>query len=195
MQPLLEGGDPPPAPGGTPRPARSAGRVASGGWACSLTIAAQPSMVRPVRAALRAALEGRYSSDCVDTAGLLASETVGNAVLHSDGPVVVQLQGNSCVLRVGVYDAGAPLPCRRAAGSEDEGGRGLILVDTCATRWGVRPFPDGRGKQVWFELEDHACADLRICGAEHGLRQDDGTPAAFLPADAAVRRAGAAWAG
>ncbi|MFE5300730.1 ATP-binding protein [Streptomyces sp. NPDC056632] len=200
MQPVPEGGNPPPPlPGGTRSPVRPAGRVVSGGWAISLTIPAQPSMVRPVRAALCAALEGRYSSDCVETARLLLSETVGNAVRHSSGPVVAELQGNSCVLRVSVYDAGAPMPRRSSADFETEGGRGLLLVDTCASRWGVRPCPDGRGKQVWFELEDHACDDLRSCGAEYGLRQDDGRPPPFVPPPlvpphAAVGHAASAWA-
>ena len=30
-------------------------------------------------------------------------------------------------------------------------GRGLFLVDTLASRWGVRPSEEG--KQVWFELD------------------------------------------
>ena len=36
------------------------------------------------------------------------------------------------------------------AGENDEGGRGLYLVDQLATRWGSRPTKDG--KAVWFEI-------------------------------------------
>ena len=52
-----------------------------------------------------------------------------------------------------------PLPARRvdlrlprlgSAGENDEGGRGLYLVDQLASRWGSRPTTDG--KAVWFEI-------------------------------------------
>jgi hypothetical protein len=36
------------------------------------------------------------------------------------------------------------------AAGDDEGGRGLALVDALATRWGVDA--DGAGKSVWFEV-------------------------------------------
>ncbi|WP_169336551.1 ATP-binding protein, partial [Nocardiopsis prasina] len=42
------------------------------------------------------------------------------------------------------------LPRIRSAGADDEGGRGLYLVDQLAARWGSRPTPDG--KAVWFEV-------------------------------------------
>jgi PAS domain S-box-containing protein len=51
---------------------------------------------------------------------------------------------------VEVFDADLRLPRIRSAGENDEGGRGLYLVDQLATRWGSRPTKDG--KAVWFEL-------------------------------------------
>ena len=33
-----------------------------------------------------------------------------------------------------------------------EGGRGLVIVQASADRWGV--LPDGDGKVVWFEIDD-----------------------------------------
>jgi hypothetical protein len=38
----------------------------------------------------------------------------------------------------------------RAAGPDDENGRGLVLLDALATRWGVEQGPEG--KTVWCEL-------------------------------------------
>ncbi|QQC92025.1 ATP-binding protein [Streptomyces alfalfae] len=35
---------------------------------------------------------------------------------------------------------------------EAERGRGLLLVEALACRWGVMPRPDGPGKTVWAEL-------------------------------------------
>ncbi len=49
-----------------------------------------------------------------------------------------------------VFDPDLRLPRIRSAGENDEGGRGLYLVDQLATRWGSRPTQDG--KAVWFEI-------------------------------------------
>jgi hypothetical protein len=43
------------------------------------------------------------------------------------------------------------VPAPRSAGRDDEHGRGLLLVDRLANRWGVDSQPPG--KRVWFELE------------------------------------------
>jgi PAS domain S-box-containing protein len=51
---------------------------------------------------------------------------------------------------VEVFDPDLRLPRIRSAGENDEGGRGLYLVDQLATRWGSRPTHDG--KAVWFEI-------------------------------------------
>jgi len=51
---------------------------------------------------------------------------------------------------VEVFDTDLRLPRIRMAGENDEGGRGLYLVDQLAVRWGTRPTEDG--KAVWFEM-------------------------------------------
>ncbi|MEV5414279.1 SpoIIE family protein phosphatase [Thermopolyspora sp. NPDC052614] len=51
---------------------------------------------------------------------------------------------------VEVFDQDLRLPRIRSAGENDEGGRGLYLVDQLAKRWGSRPTPEG--KAVWFEI-------------------------------------------
>jgi PAS domain S-box-containing protein len=51
---------------------------------------------------------------------------------------------------VEVFDSDLRLPRIRLAGENDEGGRGLYLVDQLAARWGSRPTEDG--KAVWFEM-------------------------------------------
>ncbi len=51
---------------------------------------------------------------------------------------------------VEVLDSDLRLPRIRMAGENDEGGRGLYLVDQIAERWGSRPTEDG--KAVWFEM-------------------------------------------
>ncbi|WP_283138734.1 ATP-binding SpoIIE family protein phosphatase [Rhizohabitans arisaemae] len=51
---------------------------------------------------------------------------------------------------VEVFDQDLRLPRIRSAGENDEGGRGLYLVDQLANRWGSRPTREG--KAVWFEI-------------------------------------------
>jgi hypothetical protein len=37
-------------------------------------------------------------------------------------------------------------------------GRGLRIVDSLATRWGVEPGDAGEGKTVWFEVDTGAAS-------------------------------------
>jgi PAS domain S-box-containing protein len=59
---------------------------------------------------------------------------------------------------VEVFDTDLRLPRIRTAGENDEGGRGLYLVDQLAIRWGSRPTDEG--KAVWFEMPIKQTAGL-----------------------------------
>ncbi|HEX9034835.1 MAG TPA: SpoIIE family protein phosphatase [Streptosporangiaceae bacterium] len=59
---------------------------------------------------------------------------------------------------VEVLDSDLRMPRIRMAGENDEGGRGLYLVDQIADRWGSRPTEDG--KAVWFEMPIKATVTL-----------------------------------
>jgi hypothetical protein len=85
----------------------------------------------------------------VATAELLVSELVGNALRHAAGPLCLTLEWASDV-RCLVSDGSSQPPRLTEAGLEDEGGRGLALVDMLAARWGHEHGPVG--KNVWFEL-------------------------------------------
>ena len=91
-----------------------------------------------------------------DVAALLVSELVGNAVRHGaaaegSGDVVLRVRACDGGLRVEVDDASEHLPPRTAdPGPAAESGRGLLLVDQLAARWGAQPIPGG--KRVWFEV-------------------------------------------
>lgn len=69
--------------------------------------------------------------------------------VSSRAPVLTLRRGSSA-LWIEVADADLRLPRLRHAGDDDEGGRGLLLVDVLAARWGARPAPDG--KAVWCQL-------------------------------------------
>ncbi len=62
----------------------------------------------------------------------------------------LRLRRGADTVWVEVFDADLRLPRIRSAGENDEGGRGLYLVDQLASRWGSRPTRDG--KAVWFEM-------------------------------------------
>jgi anti-sigma regulatory factor (Ser/Thr protein kinase) len=83
-------------------------------------------------------------------AELLASELITNALVHAGSPTELRLFCNR-VLTVEVADRGSAAPRIRRADTEDEGGRGVHLVNELAHRWGTRRTRDG--KVVWFELE------------------------------------------
>ncbi|MFE7772704.1 ATP-binding protein [Streptomyces sp. NPDC057445] len=86
-----------------------------------------------------------------DTAELLVSELVGNALLHTYGPVRLTLVRGE-VICCQVRDGSRELPQLRSARTTDEFGRGLRLVDLMASKWGVDP--TSWGKEVWFELPE-----------------------------------------
>ncbi len=73
-----------------------------------------------------------------------------NSILHARTPlrVVVEPQGET--VRVSVGDDSAAHPRMRAHSVDSGTGRGLLLVQRMASRWGVDP--RGSGKVVWFEL-------------------------------------------
>lgn len=85
----------------------------------------------------------------VDTAELLVSELVTNALRYGEGEIRLRLLLDRTLV-CEVWDAGLVQPRRRRARDTDEGGRGLQLVGLLSAAWGSRRTP--RGKTVWFEL-------------------------------------------
>ena len=83
--------------------------------------------------------------DVVDAAALLVTELATNAVRHGCGDLVVNMTEGDGLIRVSVHDDASAQPCQgTAAADDDEGGRGLSLVDAVSLRWGTRAAP-GRG--------------------------------------------------
>ncbi|GAA5023933.1 SpoIIE family protein phosphatase [Streptomyces siamensis] len=94
----------------------------------------------------------RVSDQTQDSALLVISELVTNAVLFGTGPVTVRLMKAGGRLTCEVGDSGTGRPRLRHSGALDDSGRGLQVVHKLTTRWGVR-WTD-TGKSVWAELDD-----------------------------------------
>jgi anti-sigma regulatory factor (Ser/Thr protein kinase) len=107
--------------------------------------------IAPLRAALRGALADWDVPALADTAELLATELVANALQHtSAGAVLDAVLGADLRLRVEVRDGDGRLPRPRRATETETDGRGLVLVEALADAWGVRLRAEG--KTTWFEL-------------------------------------------
>ena len=95
--------------------------------------------------------------ELLDTVLLLTSELVTNAVLYTADDVELRLAMIDGRVRVEVVDSSGERPVRlRSADPSATSGRGLLLVEAMADRWGVDVH--GVGKAVWFELPVEARA-------------------------------------
>ncbi|MFE6333834.1 ATP-binding protein [Streptomyces sp. NPDC057798] len=98
----------------------------------------------------------KLPDDVTDTAVLLLSELMTNAYRHAHVSPGQEIRAR-CVLDEGrllvsVADASDTMPVFRNPSSEDEAGRGLVLVTLLADQWGTAPRANGIGKTVWFAL-------------------------------------------
>ncbi|WP_236570114.1 ATP-binding protein [Streptomyces mexicanus] len=85
----------------------------------------------------------------------IVAELAANAVAHGRVPgrdfrLLLYVVGD--ILRIEVTDTrGDRLPHLRQGEPDDESGRGLLIVEALADRWGVVPGPPPR-KTVWAEV-------------------------------------------
>jgi anti-sigma regulatory factor (Ser/Thr protein kinase) len=86
-----------------------------------------------------------------DSVVLLMIELVTNSIKHGAGPVDVELTADSDNLLLVVSDTSEDVPSRQEMAVDAETGRGILILQSLATRWGVRPEPTG-GKTVWCEF-------------------------------------------
>jgi len=103
------------------------------------------------------------------TAMLLVSEVVSNAVRHSQGPADAAIAMEATItaggLRVAVTDAGEGFTPRPRDPEQPGAGYGLYLLERSASSWGVES--DG-GTTVWFELDLGRSIPSRAAGSGRG---------------------------
>jgi anti-sigma regulatory factor (Ser/Thr protein kinase) len=96
-------------------------------------------------------LAGWSFDDFSDTAALLTSELIANAVMHARTAIDVTvecLDGRDLV--VSVRDGSPHLPSPRSASADATNGRGLALLEQLTASWDVSG--DATGKTVSFTL-------------------------------------------
>ncbi|GAA3077384.1 ATP-binding protein [Streptomyces glomeratus] len=97
-----------------------------------------------------------YDSPLNETVTLIAAELAANAVRHGHVPgrdFHLRLTDTPDGVRLEVSDTRTErLPEHRPAGDpgDDQSGRGLLLVEALADRWGVEP--RSPGKRVWADV-------------------------------------------
>ena len=98
---------------------------------------------------VRGALPG-LPEDTVETAELLTSELATNAIVHGHTAFDVEVTLSDGTIRVTVTDLSEHLPVLLSPWLSDVHGRGLLILDQLADRWGT--YGTGTGKKVWFDL-------------------------------------------
>jgi anti-sigma regulatory factor (Ser/Thr protein kinase) len=114
------------------------------------------------REAVREVLTDSHLDDLLDDALLLATELTTNAVIHVGAEIEIRIEAVAGGVTVSIRDnEPGELPQLGAVDVEAypfaNTGRGLMLVDRIAYRWGTTT--DSEGKSVWFELVSEAFVD------------------------------------
>ncbi|MFI1865685.1 ATP-binding protein [Streptomyces jumonjinensis] len=108
----------------------------------------------------------QVSSDTIDTAKLIVSELVTNAIRHTHADqeaspysplspvkaITLALWLERGRLVIFVQDNDRRPPVVKAVGEDAESGRGVLLVDALSEKWGYYYPPGVVGKVVWSEL-------------------------------------------
>ncbi|MFC4785026.1 SpoIIE family protein phosphatase [Nocardioides sp. MAHUQ-72] len=136
------------------------------------SFAADASCVADARRFTRRTLEEWGEDELADTAALIVSELVTNAVVHTGTTARLTLGLRGRNLRIDVEDQhpGHQLPVVPGRPPDtSEHGRGLVITTSLSTAWGVEY--TRTGKRVWV-----------VCGHESGAVGGDGVVAAPGPA-------------
>jgi anti-sigma regulatory factor (Ser/Thr protein kinase) len=148
---------PPGTPVRTPPLTDPHGNDVTGRWPMRsfLELGALPSAVPCARLHTRHLLWEWQLTDLADSAELVVSEIITNAIQVSradarNSPVRLWLLADRAQLLILVWDASRRSPVRMSTSGDAENGRGLLLVETLSARWDF--FAHHQGKVVWALL-------------------------------------------
>jgi anti-sigma regulatory factor (Ser/Thr protein kinase) len=152
-------------------PASNQTEAAANTWplSSSLMLGALPTAVGCARLHARSVMGEWGLGAFADNVELVVSELVTNAVLASTGPdgrpvypdnvaglpvVRLRLSSDRAGVLIEVWDMSrqAPIAIATHADPQEEGGRGLMLVEALCERWSWDVSPGWAGKVVWAEF-------------------------------------------
>jgi anti-sigma regulatory factor (Ser/Thr protein kinase) len=124
--------------------------TAAARFSATLALGDKPRDVSRARAFITERLAEWGQSHLADTAALITSELVTNAILHADSPSRLRVHHDGTRLVIDVADDATTWPKVHDARPDEENHRGLAIVRALATRWGARTTTTG--KIVWAEI-------------------------------------------
>jgi len=110
----------------------------------------RPSSVSEARERVAGLLRDAGREELVETAVLLTSEVVTNALLHAGTDMHIAATLDESGLSVQVRDGSPHLPSPRRYAATSGTGRGLLMLEAMVDDWGVTRHRDG--KTVWFRI-------------------------------------------
>ncbi len=131
---------------------------------------AQPTAVPAARRAVREHVLAGGQGDLLDAVELVLSELVGNVVVHVGGDVTVEATIGVDEVLVEVSDRSPVAPHLRGFSQVAATGRGMRLVHSLSSDYGLRA--EHEGKTIW----------VRITRAS-AVRADEDLEAAFTDVD------------
>ncbi|WP_433604707.1 ATP-binding protein [Dactylosporangium sp. CA-139114] len=109
----------------------------------------EPDATRVARDLVDRACQQWKVAPVADTAALIVTELVANAVEHAGTPIQVSVALRNRHLHLAVRDE-SPLRLERSGGEDGEPGRGLLIVEGMSSAWGC--VQTTGGKVVWATL-------------------------------------------
>ena len=131
--------------------------------------------------------------DVLDRAELLADELVTNAVVRARTRLRLRLELRGDLLHIAVHDGSPRLLRLVPHDPEGETGRGLRLVETLASAWGVYRRPD-HSKVIWCTLRLWRHPEAGPASGPQPGRQDRSLRRRPAGGPAAPRRRSRPWA-
>ena len=119
--------------------------------ACKVLQPLSPGYLVELRRWARAWMLSRRSRVDAQDVVLGMTELVGDSAEHGGGPIEVEISDDGELLLLQVSDRSDGVPGQPQQDTTAEGGRGVLLMDRLALRWGVR-LRQGGGKTVWCEF-------------------------------------------
>ena len=128
----------------------------------TLWVQADPASAATVRHRVSAALADLHvGEELIADVALVATELVSNSIRHAaalpDGGLCIDWEVDDGAVLLRVTDGGSTTrPAMGRPGAAALDGRGLVIVDALANRWGVES--DSAGVTVWAQLGVAAAA-------------------------------------